>query len=119
VGTVAHALLTHRRPKALKPAATASALALLVTLLASSSAGAAPVAGMPELAGHEGQMSRFKIDDAHPEAAVLKLAETEKDPLELGYLLQDLAARAAVADEKHDNAALARYYHAMVLAAPT
>ena len=122
-GTAAHALLHRKRASLSKPAAEASrplaALVLLLAVLASSTASAGSVGGMPEVTGHEGQMSRYKIDDAHPEAAVLKLAEIEKDPLELGYLCQNLAARAALAEGKHDNAALARYYHAMALAAPT
>src|SRR5882724_889762 len=119
-GTGVHALLHRRRAAGLKKASKASqpaaALLVLLSVLVSARAAAVP-AGMPDM--KDGQMSRFKIDDAHPEAAVLKLLEKEKDPLELGYLLQDLAARVALADAKHDNAALARYYHAMALAAPT
>jgi hypothetical protein len=118
VGTGVHALLNGRRagaptktPTASQPAA---ALLVLVSLLVSSQAAANE---MPDV--KDGQMSRYKIDDAHPEVAMQKLLATEKDPLELGYLLQDLSAREAAAERKGDKAAQARYWHAMAFAAPT
>jgi hypothetical protein len=120
VGTGLHALLRRNKavasPKASTTSQPAAALLVLVSLLMSSTAAAGP-ADPPMM--KDGQMSRFKIDDQHPEAAVIKLLETEKDPLELGYLLQDLAARVALAERQMDKAAEARYYHAMALAAPT
>jgi hypothetical protein len=65
------------------------------------------------------QISSFKIDDAHPEVAVQTLLAKTNDPLQLGYLLQDLAVRADAANGKGDNARAARYYHALGVAAPT
>ena len=39
-------------------------------------------------------LSHFKIDDADPEASVPTVEEQSKQPLEFGYFLQDLAAKA-------------------------
>jgi hypothetical protein len=121
-GTGLHALRNRNRsrPDGSKnvtlPSQPAAALLVLVSLLLASSATAAPTV-MPDM--KDGQLSRFKIDDDHPEAAVQKALEGGNDPLQLGYLLQDLSARVAAADAKHDHVAAARYYHAIALAAPT
>jgi hypothetical protein len=120
-GTAVHALLHRSKAAARKKTSStasqaAAALLVLLSLLVCSQAAAAP-AGVPDM--KDGQLSRFKIDDAHPEAAVQKLLGTDNDPLQLGYLLQDLSARVSAAVAKHDNAAAARYYHAISLAAPT
>ena len=42
-----------------------------------------------------------------------------KEPLQFGYLLQDLAAKAESASKKGDHAAAARYYGAIAKGAPT
>ncbi len=119
VGTGVHALLRGTTKTAgRKPTTSAVAATLLVLLsLLVSSRAAARVGDMPAM--NDGQMSRFKIDDEHPEAAVQSLLATDNDPLQLGYLLQDLSARVSAAVAQHDNAAVARYYHAISLAAPT
>jgi hypothetical protein len=118
VGSGVHALQSRRR--AAEPKTTpssslpAAALLVLFSLLLSSRAAANT---MPEM--KDGQLSHYKIDDAHPELAMQKLLQTEADPLELGYLLQDLSARVAAAERKGDKAAQARYWHAMGFAAET
>lgn len=119
-GTGVHALLRRSRAAGRKKSSMgsvpAAAVLVLLSLLVSSRVAAFP-AGMPDM--KDGQMSRYKIDDAHPEAAVQKLLKTDKDPLQLGYLLQDLSVRVDAAIKEHDNAAAARYYHAISIAAPT
>ena len=63
-------------------------------------------------------LSHFKVDDADPEASVPTVEEQSKQPLEFGYFLQDLAARAERAGKAKDHAAEARYYRALTKAAP-
>jgi hypothetical protein len=117
-GTGVHALLRRNKLVGRKTTTSAVAATLLVLLsLLVSSRAVARVGDMPNT--EDGQLSRFKIDDEHPEAAVQGVLATENDPLQLGYLLQDLSARVAAATAKHDNAAVARYYHAISLASPT
>jgi hypothetical protein len=64
------------------------------------------------------QLSHFAIDDADPSASVPDLAEATKDPVQFGYLLMDLAERADKATERKDYATAARYYKALIKAAP-
>ena len=63
-------------------------------------------------------LSHFKIDDADPEATVPTVEDQSKQPLQFGYFLQDLAARAERAGKAKDHAAEARYYRALTKAAP-
>jgi hypothetical protein len=119
-GTAVHALVNRNRTTATKKVGAASqaaaALAVAIALLLSSQTVAA-AEPMPDM--KDGQISRYKIDDAHPEEAVKQVLQGETNPLQLGYLLQDLAARAATAERKDDKPALVRYYRAMSMAAPT
>jgi hypothetical protein len=126
-GTAVHAVRHRRRDargsgsdaKAAPPGSSsqpAAVLIVLVSLLVSSRAAAVP-ADMPTM--KDGQMSPFKIDDANPTKAVEELAKSTKNPIQLGYLLQDLGARADEARKASDWARAARYYHALAVAAPT
>jgi hypothetical protein len=121
-GTVVHALRHRRRdadPSGSTSSQPAAVLVVSISLLLSSRAAAAP-SDMPTM--KDGQMSPFKIDDAHPEQAVEELAKSpaaSKNPLQLGYLLQDLGARADEARNASDWVRAARYYHALGAAAPT
>ena len=121
-GTGVHALLQRSaagRKKASTTTVSQPAAALLLALL--SFMVPAPAVASPTEAPEvkNGQLSRYKIDDEHPEEAVTKLLAAENDPLQLSYLLQDLSARITAAEKQNDKAAVARYYHAMGLAAPT
>jgi hypothetical protein len=125
--TAWHAL-THRSRNARRDDGSATAtstsrpatvLAVLLSLLASSPASAAPDDQAKPDVANMAQISRFKIDDAHPEEAVKTMAAATKNPLELGYLLQDLSARADRARKEGDLARAARYFHALAVAAPT
>ena len=125
--TVVHARRHRRRgggtPNAAPVDATAASrpavvLVIVLSLLVPSRA-VADTRDMPVLRDKEDQISRFKIDDAHPDDAVKTLFKETKDPLQLGYLLQDLSARADQAHKAGDHARAARYYHALGVAAPT
>jgi hypothetical protein len=71
-----------------------------------------------EARGPQGDLSSFKIDDANPEASVPSVEARNKGPLQFGYFIQDLTARAETATTKGDHAAAARYYRALAKAAP-
>jgi len=61
---------------------------------------------------------KFVIDDQNPEASIPPDAEKNANPLEFGYLLQDLIARAEQARKMKDNSAVVRYYRAIAKAVP-
>jgi tetratricopeptide (TPR) repeat protein len=80
---------------------------------ASAQLPAPPPAGQPE------QLSqKFSIDDQNPEASIPSDKEKNANPLEFGYLLQDLIARAEQARKMKDNAAVVRYYRAIAKGVP-
>ena len=85
---------------------------------APSAAGSAPEARAGDELPSNGQLSHFSIDDADPSAAVPDVKAQMKDPIQFGYLLMDLADRADGAYEQKDFARAARYYKAIVKAAP-
>lgn len=80
----------------------------------------APAQNMSEAPKFDnGQLSqRFRIDDRDPEANIPSEADRNKNPMEFGYYLQDLIARADVAKKKHDNSAVVRYDRALAKAVP-
>src|SRR4029453_8338555 len=61
----------------------------------------------------------FKIDDANPMASVPTVEQQNARPLEFGYYLQDLIAKAEAAPKRGHHAAAARFYLTMAKAAPT
>ena len=83
------------------------------------------VAGEPAPAAPEGsapgagQLStRFKIDPANPEASIPSARDRDRNPLEFGYLLQDLLERAEDARKARDWSSVIRYYRAVAKAVP-
>jgi hypothetical protein len=64
-------------------------------------------------------LSDFKIDDADPEAGIPGPDVATREPLQYGYLLQDLAAKAESVSKQGDHVAAARFYGALAKAAPT
>lgn len=82
-----------------------SALALM-----SQSAGAQPE---PSATQEQLPLSKhFRIDDADPEASLPSDEQRAKYPVEVGYLLMDLDARADLARKRGDHAAAVRYHRA-------
>jgi hypothetical protein len=74
-----------------------------------------PVVNMP----FAGQLSsKFQIDDENPESTVPTHAERDKSPLEYGYYIQDLLARAVDAEKAQNYEGALRYYRALVKAVP-
>ena len=117
LGTMAHAcraawLTRSRRRRA--PAVVSLATCLVIWGLGSGVASA-----QGTLANGKDHLSDFKVNDEDPEANIPGPDEATKAPLQYGYLLQDLAARAEAASKKDDHAAAARFYGALAKAAPT
>jgi hypothetical protein len=83
-----------------------------------------PVAASPAAAANAdrpfpGQLSSlFRINDADPESSVPTAIERDGNPIEFGYFLQDVSARAEAAQKKDDQQAIIRYYRALAAAIP-
>jgi tetratricopeptide (TPR) repeat protein len=63
-------------------------------------------------------LSHFTIDDSNPEASVPSQADLQKDPLQAGYLLQDLLSKAELAHKRGDHMAAVKFYQALLKAVP-
>ncbi len=97
----------------------ATAMVSVVTCLVIWGLGSGVALAQAALPGGKDHLSAFKIDDADPEAGIPGPDEATQQPLQYGYLLQDLAARAEAASKRGDHAASARFYGALAKAAPT
>jgi hypothetical protein len=116
-GTLAHAgRATWTARFRRRAAAVAPLVASLVMLGLGTGVASAQVKGGPET---KDGLSTFRIDDENPEAAVPDPDVAARQPLEYGYLLQDLAAKGEAASKKGNHAAAARYFSALAKAAPT
>jgi len=96
-------------------------LALPWPTIAVAGEAAAPAALAPDDDGPpaSGQLStKFKIDPANPEASIPSPHDRDRNPLEFGYLLQDLLERAEEARKAKDWSAVIRYYRAVAKAVP-
>jgi tetratricopeptide (TPR) repeat protein len=104
--TVGHAL--RRKLVAVRrPAAVAAGA--LVALLAPAISRAEPSGGL---------LSKWPVDDAHPESSIPSDKDRNADPLEFGYWLQDVALKAERASGRGDHAAAAAFYGALAHAVP-
>jgi hypothetical protein len=66
-----------------------------------------------------GQLSvLFPINDSDPESSVPSPKARDGNPLEFGYYLQDLLAKAEMATKKNDHQASIRYYRALAASIP-
>jgi hypothetical protein len=128
-GTLAYARLAGRRARrreATVPGKVAAAMFVIVCVFSGAMAGTARAA--MALADGKGtaapldrrapqikreSLSRFKIDDADPEGSLPDAKKLADGPLQYGYLIQDLAAKAQQADKRGDRAAAIRYYRAL------
>ena len=118
LGTALHAAYHARRAdrRGGRIAATTLAGMLAIACLLQSPLGGG-VARAAQAVARE-QLSHFAIDNADPEASIPTLEAQRNQPLEFGYFLQDLAAKAERAAKAGDHAAEARYDRALTGAAP-
>ncbi|HYQ18281.1 MAG TPA: hypothetical protein VEQ58_21045, partial [Polyangiaceae bacterium] len=129
-GTLAHA---SRRRVARKARAVLPATAALLALTLGSSAHAEPASAasiekvpaqeLPKDAAaqkglHWQLSSSFPINPQSPETSVPSIEQRNKDPLEFGYYLQDMASEGAAAEKKGDFALAARFWATLVKAVP-
>jgi hypothetical protein len=63
-------------------------------------------------------LSTWKVDDDDPENSVPTPAQRDRDPLQFGYHLMDLADKADQATKKKDHRVAAKYWAAVVKAVP-
>jgi hypothetical protein len=63
-------------------------------------------------------LSKWSIDVDHPDRAIPSEADRNADPIQFGYWLQDLVAKATAAALKGDHATAARLYEALGQAVP-
>lgn len=113
IGTAGHAVRTIWRRRAANAATAATAanaagLLLLVSLLYSGSASAAP----PTAAS-------FPVNDDRPADSVPDTAAQLAHPMAFATFLQELIAKAEVATAQTDHASAVRYYLALAKATPT
>jgi hypothetical protein len=141
VGTLAHALFHRRRREAYAHQASKAIVAAIFVILCVVSGGVAqaatpgedlpgaaamssqPEAPTPAESAPNGRrrrrnLSDFQIDDADPVSSVPDAETLAKAPLQYGYLLQDLAAKAEASIKKGDHLAAARFFAALSKAAP-
>src|SRR5690349_6017232 len=100
------------RTRALALSAHAAVLGTALPLLAEDSAKEGPAAPRADL------NSKFSIDDAHPERSLPTPEQAMKNPIEMGYLMMDLIARAEAASQRGDHGVAVRYYSAVARAVP-
>jgi hypothetical protein len=119
LATAAHALANRQRATCRRGqmAAKSIALALFLVVATLLSVGAGIARAEPTPGKHE--LSDFKIDDGNPEASVPSADLQNRQPLEFGYFLQDLTARADAAVKKGDHVTAVRYFRALTKATPT
>jgi hypothetical protein len=120
LGTLVHRLLSLGRTRTRSPSVRAKSVVL--TMIALSSAGGVAFAGTARAEARPSAdkgLSKLKVDDANPEASIPSAEQQAREPLQFGYLLQDLTDRADRAITAGDHRAAARYYRALTKATPS
>ncbi|HVU50050.1 MAG TPA: hypothetical protein VHL80_05160 [Polyangia bacterium] len=121
VGTLLHALWNRRPPRKNDAPAGSVSSVLGLCLFALIGAFSAPAAALPlgtaMPSEHKG-LSDIDVDEANPEKSIPSLEQQMKEPLQFGYLLQDLLAYAQKAADSGDFPAAQRYYLALAKAVP-
>jgi hypothetical protein len=109
--TLVHAVLRFVRRRAPR-AGVAAAAAMALTFCALPR-----IAAADTKPGFHG-LSKWAIDDDHPEANIPSEKERNADPLQFGYWLQDVALKGEHASRRGDHLAAARFYEALGKAVP-
>jgi hypothetical protein len=112
-----------------KQGATVAAAVVLLHLVPGAARAGTPLTGQaassspiepataPDVGERKG-LSKWAIDKTNPENSVPSAAERDKNPLEYGYFIMDLAALGQRAIRLGDHRAAVKYYRAVAKAAP-
>jgi tetratricopeptide (TPR) repeat protein len=112
-------MLSWGRMAALLLPMTTGPLAYAADKPAAAASGATSASESSERKPKPGQLSTlFPIDDSDPESTVPTPKDRDGNPLEFGYYLQDLVAKAEAATRKNDHAAAIRTYRALAASIP-
>jgi tetratricopeptide (TPR) repeat protein len=100
----------------------ATALAAPPVLVGKGPAKAASAASKPADGSDEvpqaDRLSAFAVNDADPEGHLPNAAQANGNPLQFGYLLMDLSAKAQAAANQGDHKAAIKYFRALAKAVP-
>ncbi|HEY3256609.1 MAG TPA: hypothetical protein VGJ91_21770 [Polyangiaceae bacterium] len=123
LGTAAHAVLTPitRRRARRRLASVAGVLVLVgATQLVARPASAADEAPAPAAknAHDDGSLSEWPVDDKDPTKSLPTPKQRDRDPMQFGYHMMDLADKADRAKARGDFTAVGKYYEAMAIAVP-
>jgi hypothetical protein len=116
-GSLGHALLSRWRSR--RGISNNAVMALLIVGAWCLLSGFFSRAVLAEYAKGKDHLSEFAIDDANPEASIPTPEQQTKSPLEFGYYIQDLLAKAEKYEKAGDQAAVVRFYSALTKATPT
>lgn len=120
--TAWHASATRRGRRGLARAAVAATIAVAAfgggTGIARAQEVSAISATKDVPAIPHGQMSKWPVKDDDPASAIPSEAERNADPLQFGYWIQDLIAKANLASKKGDHAQAAKLWEALAIAVP-
>ncbi|MES1157778.1 MAG: hypothetical protein ABUL67_01640, partial [Haliangium ochraceum] len=112
------------RPGSIAAARPVSGPGLALFVLLSFVAGTARAEGLDKndpnakLDMPKGDLSQYKLDDNDPEGSLPKDADIAKNPLQLGYFIQDLLDHASRAEKAGNLASEVRYFRALTKVAP-
>jgi tetratricopeptide (TPR) repeat protein len=95
----------------------ATAVALVIASMPAVARAAETQAPAPAASGGH-WLSRWPIDDEHPDSKIPTEKERNAEPLQFGYWLQDLALKAEHASKRGDHLAAARFYEVLCKAVP-
>lgn len=122
LGTALHAVWGAVRAKRLGTAASAVCMALALGYTSTGAAQEAPgpmdEAPVERSLEKPGGLSKWKIDDADPVKSLPSAEQRDKDPLNYGYFLMDLADKAQAASQQGKHSQASKYWEATVLAVP-
>jgi tetratricopeptide (TPR) repeat protein len=131
--TLAHALWRlARRPRRRAPTAAAVSLLLLAwgtyappalaqgepASAAAAASGAPAASAQPRPKKNPDDLSEWAIDDEFPESSIPGEGARNRNPLEFGYWLQDVADRALKASKRGDHEKAIKYFKALAKAVP-
>jgi tetratricopeptide (TPR) repeat protein len=122
VGTMCHAAWTalarSRRGRRAALTLAASLLVGVASLFSAANASAEPDGTAADATPPPGGLSKWSVDDSNPVKSLPTTQQRDRNPLEYGYHLMDLADKADIARRKGDWRGYGKYYEAIAVAVP-